>query len=169
MEYIEKLVAINRIAKVVKGGRRFSFSAIVVVGDGNGKVGYGSGKAKEVPDAIRKAAAHAKKNMIKVALKQGRTLHHDVTAKFCSGYVMIKAAPKGTGIIAGGAMRAIFEVLGMQDIVAKSTGSTNPYNMIKATIAALESTVSSNGSKLRVESYRLYLKDTIVSLVIIFK
>src|SRR5512145_1268958 len=127
-ELIEKLVSINRVAKVVKGGRRFAFAALVVVGDGKGRVGYGSGKAREVPEAIRKATEQAKRNMIKVALREGRTLHHDVNGHFGAGRVVLRAAPPGTGIIAGGPMRAVFETLGIQDVVAKSLGSSNPYN-----------------------------------------
>lgn len=142
MELIEKLVSVNRISKASKGGRRFSFSALVVVGDGKGRVGYGSAKAKEVPDAVRKASKKAEGSMVRVSLKENRTLHHDVQSKFCSGKVIIRSAPSGTGIIAGGAMRAVFESLGVQDVVAKSMGSSNPYNMIKATIDALQSAMS---------------------------
>jgi len=138
-ELIDKLVGINRVAKVVKGGRRFGFAAIVVVGDGKGRVGHGSGKAKEVPEAIRKATEAAKKNMIRVPLRDGRTLHHDIEGHFGAGHVILRAAPAGTGIIAGGPMRAVFETLGIQDIVAKSMGTSNPHNMIKATFAALSS------------------------------
>ena len=138
-ELIDKLVGINRVAKVVKGGRRFGFAAIVVVGDGKGRVGHGSGKAKEVPEAIRKATEAAKKNMIRVPLRDGRTLHHDIEGNFGAGHVILRAAPAGTGIIAGGPMRAVFETLGIQDIVAKSMGTSNPHNMIKATFAALSS------------------------------
>jgi len=137
-ELIDKLVAINRVAKVVKGGRRFGFAALVVVGDGKGKVGYGAGKAKEVPDAMRKAMDAAKKNMVRIPLREGRTLHHDLRGSFGSGKVIIRTAPPGTGIIAGGPMRALFEALGVQDVVAKSLGSSNPHNMIKATMAALK-------------------------------
>lgn len=135
--YIEKLVSVNRIAKVVKGGRRFSFAGVVIVGDGKGRVGYGAGKAKEVPDAVRKATESAKKGMYRIPLREGRTLHHDIKGRYGSGRVIIRSAPPGTGIIAGGPMRAIFEALGVQDVVAKATGSTNPHNMIKATFDAL--------------------------------
>ena len=141
-ELVEKLVSINRVAKVVKGGRRFSFAALVVVGDGNGKVGHGKGKAKEVPEAIKKATDEAKINMIRVPLRQGRTLHHDISGRFDSGRVHLRSAPSGTGVIAGGPMRAVFEALGIQDIVAKSVGSSNPHNMIRATFKALESASS---------------------------
>lgn len=137
-EIVEKLVGINRVAKVVKGGRRFGFAALMVVGDGKGRVGAGSGKSKEVPEAVQKAAADAKKNMFRVPLREGRTLHHDVTGRFGSGKVILRSAPSGTGIIAGGPLRAIFEALGVQDVVAKSVGTTNPYNMVKATFAALQ-------------------------------
>ncbi len=135
-ELVEKLVAINRVAKVVKGGKRFGFAAIVVVGDAKGKVGYGTGKAREVPEAIRKATEYAKRAMVRVPLREGRTLHHDVRGHFGAGFVVLRAAEPGTGIIAGGPMRAIFESLGIQDIVAKSTGTSNPHNMIKATFDA---------------------------------
>ncbi|MHC8509408.1 MAG: 30S ribosomal protein S5 [Rhodospirillales bacterium] len=133
----DKLVHINRVAKVVKGGRRFSFAALVVIGDGKGRVGYGSGKAREVPEAIRKATEQAKRSMVRVPLRAGRTLHHDVRGRFGAGKVMLRAAPPGTGIIAGGPMRAVFETMGVQDVVAKSIGTQNPYNMVKATFAAL--------------------------------
>jgi small subunit ribosomal protein S5 len=136
-ELIEKLVSINRVAKVVKGGRRFGFAAIVVVGDGKGRAGYGTGKAREVPEAIRKATEQAKRTMVRVPMREGRTLHHDTIGEFGAGRVILRAAPAGTGIIAGGPMRAVFETLGMGDVVAKCTGSTNPHNMIKATFAAL--------------------------------
>ncbi|MBL8805269.1 MAG: 30S ribosomal protein S5, partial [Rhodospirillales bacterium] len=136
VELVEKLVAINRVAKVVKGGKRFGFAAIVVVGDGKGKVGYGTGKAREVPEAIRKATEYAKRAMVRVPLREGRTLHHDVRGHFGAGFVVLRTAEPGTGIIAGGPMRAIFESLGIQDIVAKSTGTSNPHNMIKATFDA---------------------------------
>jgi len=136
-ELIDKLVHINRVAKVVKGGRRFSFAALVVVGDGRGRVGYGTGKAREVPEAIRKATDQAKRNMIRVPLREGRTLHHDVKGRYGAGRVVMRSAPAGTGIIAGGPMRAVFETMGVQDVVAKSIGTQNPHNMIKATFAGL--------------------------------
>ena len=132
----EHLVTINRVAKVVKGGRRFGFAAVVIVGDTKGKVGYGTGKAKEVPEAIRKATENAKNKMIRVHLKEERTLHHDIVGKFGAGKVILRTTKPGTGIIAGGPMRAIFESLGIKDIVAKSNGSSNPHNMIKATFNA---------------------------------
>ncbi|MFM2043144.1 MAG: hypothetical protein RLY86_1720 [Pseudomonadota bacterium] len=141
-ELVEKLVGINRVAKVVKGGRRFGFAAIVVVGDAKGRVGVGSGKAREVPEAIRKATDQAKRSMIRVPLREGRTLHHDVAGHFGAGRVVLRAAPAGTGIIAGGPMRAIFEALGVQDVVTKSIGTSNPHNMIKATFDALGHCVS---------------------------
>ena len=136
-ELKDKLVTINRVAKVVKGGRRFSFAALVVVGDQKGRVGWGAGKAREVPEAIRKATEQARRGMIRVPLREGRTLHHDITSSYGAGRVIVRAAKPGTGIIAGGPMRAIFEALGVHDIVAKSTGSPNPHNMIKATFVAL--------------------------------
>jgi small subunit ribosomal protein S5 len=136
-EFAEKLVSINRVAKVVKGGRRFGFAALVVVGDRKGRVGYGSGKAREVPEAIRKATEQARRGLVRVPLREGRTLHHDIADSYGAGKVIIRAAKPGTGIIAGGPMRAIFEALGVQDVVAKSVGSSNPHNMIKATFAAL--------------------------------
>jgi small subunit ribosomal protein S5 len=136
-ELVDKLVSINRVAKVVKGGRRFGFAAVVVVGDAKGRAGYGTGKAREVPEAIRKATESAKRNMKRVPLREGRTIHHDVKGRYGAGRVIIRAAKPGTGIIAGGPMRAIFESLGLQDVVAKSTGSSNPHNMIKATFDAL--------------------------------
>ena len=139
---LEKLIAVNRVAKVVKGGRRFGFAAIVVVGDQRGRVGHGSGKAREVPEAIRKATEAAKRNMIRVPLREGRTLHHDVAGHFGAGRVILRSAPAGTGIIAGGPMRAIFETLGVQDVVAKSVGTSNPHNMIKATFDALQRVTS---------------------------
>ena len=138
-EFSDKLVHINRVAKVVKGGRRFGFAALVVVGDQKGRVGFGSGKAREVPEAIRKGTEQAKRNMIRVPLREGRTLHHDVKARYGAGKVILRAAPPGTGIIAGGPMRAVFETLGIQDVVAKSIGTQNPHNMIKATFEALQS------------------------------
>jgi len=141
-EFAEKLVSINRVAKVVKGGRRFGFAALVVVGDRKGRVGYGSGKAREVPEAIRKATEQARRGLVRVPLREGRTLHHDIADSFGAGKVIIRAAKAGTGIIAGGPMRAIFEALGVQDVVAKSVGSSNPHNMIKATFAALSHVTS---------------------------
>ena len=138
-ELLEKLVGINRVAKVVKGGRRFGFAALVVVGDGRGRAGFGTGKAREVPEAIRKATEGAKRNMVRVPLRDGRTLHHDIKGRYGAGRVLLRAAQAGTGIIAGGPMRAIFEVLGVQDVVAKSVGTSNPYNMIRATMDALRS------------------------------
>ena len=141
-EFVEKLVSINRVAKVVKGGRRFGFAALVVVGDGKGRVGYGSGKAREVPEAIRKATDQARRGMIRVPLREGRTFHHDIYARFGAGKVVVRAAPQGAGIIAGGPMRAIFEALGVKDVVAKSVGTSNPHNMIKATFEALGRVVS---------------------------
>lgn len=137
-DLIDKLVSINRVAKVVKGGRRFGFAALVVVGDGKGRVGYGSGKAKEVSDAMRKALETAKKSMMRIPLREGRTVHHDLYGRFGAGKVIIRTAPVGTGIIAGGPMRAVFEALGVQDVVAKSVGTSNPHNMLKATFDALE-------------------------------
>ena len=136
-ELIDKLVTINRVAKVVKGGRRFAFTALVVVGDQKGRVGYGAGKAREVPEAIRKATDRAKRAMIRVPMKEGRTLHHDVYGHYGAGHVVLRSASAGTGIIAGGPMRAVFETLGIGDVVAKSLGSRNPHNMVKATFAAL--------------------------------
>ena len=138
----EHLVTINRVAKVVKGGRRFGFAAVVIVGDTKGKVGYGTGKAKEVPEAIRKATENAKNKMIRVHLKEERTLHHDIVGKFGAGKVILRTTKPGTGIIAGGPMRAIFESLGIKDIVAKSNGSSSPLNMIKATFNAFEKSES---------------------------
>ena len=134
-----KLVSVNRISKTVKGGRTMSFAAVVVVGDQKGRVGFGSGKAAEVPEAVTKATNEAKKNMIRIPLREGRTLHHDVHGRFGAGKVILRTAPAGTGVIAGGPMRAVFEVLGVQDVVAKSLGSNNPYNLIKATFDALQS------------------------------
>ena len=136
-EFVDKLVHINRVAQVVKGGRRFAFAALVVVGDQKGRVGYGAGKAREVPEAIRKATEAAKRGLIRVPLREGRTLHHDVRGRHGAGKVTLRAAPAGTGIIAGGPMRAVFESVGMHDVVAKSQGSSNPYNMIRATFNAL--------------------------------
>ncbi|WP_407050656.1 30S ribosomal protein S5 [Methyloraptor flagellatus] len=137
-EFVDRLVHINRVAKVVKGGRRFGFAALVVVGDQKGRVGFGHGKAREVPEAIRKATDAAKRNLIRVPLREGRTLHHDATGHHGAGRVLIRAAPAGTGIIAGGPMRAVFETLGVQDVVAKSLGSSNKYNMVRATFDALK-------------------------------
>ncbi len=141
-ELIDKLVTINRVAKVVKGGRRFAFAALVVVGDQKGRVGYGAGKAREVPEAIRKATERAKRGMIRVPMREGRTLHHDVEGNYGAGHVVLRAAPAGTGIIAGGPMRAVFETLGIGDVVAKSLGSRNPHNMVKATFDALTNCAS---------------------------
>jgi len=136
--FVDKLVHINRVAKVVKGGRRFGFAALVVVGDQKGRVGFGHGKAREVPEAIRKATEAAKRDLIFVPLRGGRTLHHDVNGRHGAGRVLLRTAKAGTGIIAGGPMRAVFETLGIQDVVAKSMGSSNPYNMIRATFDALK-------------------------------
>ena len=137
-EFVDKLVHINRVAKVVKGGRRFGFAALVVVGDQKGRVGFGHGKAREVPEAIRKATEAAKRGLVRIPLREGRTLHHDVQGRHGAGKVFLRAAPPGTGIIAGGPMRAVFETLGIQDVVAKSIGSSNPYNMVRATFDALK-------------------------------
>ncbi|MGR3672071.1 30S ribosomal protein S5 [Sagittula sp.] len=136
-EFADRLVAINRVSKTVKGGKRFGFAALVVVGDQKGRVGFGKGKAKEVPEAIRKATEQAKRKMMRVPLKEGRTLHHDVEGRHGAGRVVMRTAPQGTGIIAGGPMRAVFEMLGVHDVVAKSIGSQNPYNMIRATLEGL--------------------------------
>ena len=136
-EFADRLVAINRVSKTVKGGKRFGFAALVVVGDQKGRVGFGKGKAKEVPEAIRKATEQAKRQMIRVPLREGRTLHHDMFGRHGAGNVVMRTAPAGTGIIAGGPMRAVFEMLGLQDVVAKSIGSQNPYNMIRATMDGL--------------------------------
>ena len=141
-DIIDKLVTINRVAKVVKGGRRFAFAALVVVGDQKGRVGYGAGKAREVPEAIRKATERARRGMIRIPMKEGRTLHHDVVGRFGAGSVVLRSASAGTGIIAGGPMRAVFETLGIGDVVAKSLGSRNPHNMVKATFAALQKVAS---------------------------
>jgi len=141
-DLVERLVGINRVAKTVKGGRNFSFAALVVVGDGKGRVGFGTGKAREVPEAIRKGTDNAKKNMIRVPLREGRTLHHDIEGHFGAGHVVLRSAPAGTGVIAGGPMRAIFESMGVQDVVTKSNGSQNPHNMIKATFDALSRSAS---------------------------
>src|SRR6187455_3494115 len=137
-DIVEKLVHINRVAATVKGGRRFSFAALMVVGDQKGRVGFGHGKAREVPEAIRKATEEAKKSMIRVPLRESRTLHHDGNGRWGAGKVMVRAAPPGTGVIAGGPMRAVLETLGVQDVVAKSVGSSNPYNMVRATFDALK-------------------------------
>ena len=136
-EFADRLVAINRVSKTVKGGKRFGFAALVVVGDQKGRVGFGKGKAKEVPEAIRKATEQAKRKMIRVPLREGRTLHHDMNGRHGAGRVVLRTASQGTGIIAGGPMRAVFEMLGVHDVVAKSIGSQNPYNMIRATLDAL--------------------------------
>jgi small subunit ribosomal protein S5 len=141
-ELVEKLVHINRVSKTVKGGKRFGFAALVVVGDGAGRVGFGHGKAREVPEAISKATASAKKAMVRVPLKDGRTLHHDGLGHFGAGRVTVRSAPAGTGIIAGGPMRAVFESLGVHDVVTKSVGTSNPYNMIRATFEALRDQTS---------------------------
>ena len=137
-DLFDKLVSINRVAKVVKGGRRFGFAALVVVGDRRGRVGFGAGKAREVPEAIRKATEQAKRGLIRVPLRDGRTLHHDVRGRYGAGRVVLRAAPAGTGVIAGGPMRAVFETLGVQDVVTKSIGTSNPHNMVRATFAALQ-------------------------------
>ena len=137
-EFADRLVAINRVSKTVKGGKRFGFAALVVVGDQKGRVGFGKGKAKEVPEAIRKATEQAKRQMIRVQLREGRTLHHDVEGRHGAGKVVMRTAPEGTGIIAGGPMRAVFEMLGVKDVVSKSIGSQNPYNMIRATMNGLQ-------------------------------
>jgi small subunit ribosomal protein S5 len=141
-EFLDKLVHINRVAKVVKGGKRFGFAALVVVGDQKGRVGFGHGKAREVPEAVRKATESAKRGLVRVPLREGRTLHHDVDGRWGAGKVVLRSAPPGTGIIAGGPMRAVFESLGMQDVVAKSKGSSNPYNMVRATFDALKKQAS---------------------------
>ena len=137
-EFVDRLVHINRVAKVVKGGKRFGFAALVVVGDQKGRVGFGHGKAREVPEAIRKATEQAKRGLVRVPLREGRTLHHDVNGRHGAGKVVLRAAPAGTGIIAGGPMRAVFESVGMHDVVAKSLGSSNPYNLVRATFDALK-------------------------------
>ena len=141
-EFVDKLVHINRVAKVVKGGKRFGFAALVVIGDQKGRVGFGHGKAREVPEAIRKATEQAKRGLIRVPLRDGRTLHHDIEGRHGAGKVVMRTAVPGTGIIAGGPMRAVFEMLGVQDVVAKSLGSQNPYNMIRATIDGLKAEAS---------------------------
>ena len=137
-ELVDKLVAVNRVSKTVKGGKRFGFAAFIVVGDGKGRVGYGMGKAKEVPEAMRKATEEAKRNMVRIPLREGRTIHHDINGRYGAGKVTLRMAPPGTGIIAGGPIRAVFEALGMHDVVAKSIGTSNPYNMVKATMDALQ-------------------------------
>ena len=141
-EFADRLVAINRVSKTVKGGKRFGFAALVVVGDQKGRVGFGKGKAKEVPEAIRKATEQAKRQLIRVPLKDARTLHHDMEGRHGAGKVVMRSAVAGTGIIAGGPMRAVFEVMGITDIVAKSHGSTNPYNMVRATFDALRNSTT---------------------------
>jgi small subunit ribosomal protein S5 len=141
-EFADRLVAINRVSKTVKGGKRFGFAALVIVGDQRGRVGFGKGKAKEVPEAIRKATEQAKRNLMRVPLKEGRTLHHDIIGHHGAGKVVMRTAPEGTGIIAGGPMRAVFEMLGIKDVVAKSTGTQNPYNMIRATLDGLSKETS---------------------------
>ena len=141
-EFADRLVAINRVSKTVKGGKRFGFAALVVVGDQRGRVGFGKGKAKEVPEAIRKATEQAKRSMIRVPLREGRTLHHDIEGRHGAGRVVMRTATGGTGIIAGGPMRAVFEMVGMHDVVAKSLGSQNPYNMIRATMDGLQKQAS---------------------------
>ena len=141
-EFADRLVAINRVSKTVKGGKRFGFAALVVVGDQKGRVGFGSGKAKEVPEAIRKATEEAKRSMVRIPLREGRTLHHDMEGRWGAGKVVMRAAPAGTGIIAGGPCRAVFEMLGVADVVAKSTGSQNPYNMVRATFNGLSRELS---------------------------
>ncbi|MBX3457141.1 MAG: 30S ribosomal protein S5 [Candidatus Paracaedibacteraceae bacterium] len=142
VELIEKLVSVRRVTKVVKGGKNLRFSALVVVGDGKGRVGFGSGKAREVPDAVRKASEQARRSMVRVALREGRTIHHDLTGHFGAGRVYLRTAPAGTGIIAGGPMRAVFEALGIQDVVSKSVGTSNYYNMVRATFDALVNVAS---------------------------
>ena len=148
-EFADRLVAINRVSKTVKGGKRFGFAALVVVGDQKGRVGFGKGKAKEVPEAIRKATEQARRNLIRVPLREGRTLHHDMEGRHGAGRVVMRAAPAGTGIIAGGPMRAVFEMLGLQDVVSKSLGSQNPYNMIRATLDGLRAEQSPRAVALR--------------------
>ncbi len=144
-DFVDKLVALNRVAKVVKGGKRFGFAALVVVGDQSGQVGYGHGKAREVPEAIRKATEAARRALVRVPMRDKRTLHHDSTGQHGAGKVILRAAPPGTGIIAGGPMRAVFEMLGVRDVVAKSLGSSNPYNMVRATIDALKAQENPRG------------------------
>ena len=144
-EFKDKLVHINRVAKVVKGGKRFGFAALVVVGDQKGRVGFGHGKAREVPEAIRKATEAARRSLVRVPLREGRTLHHDLEGRHGAGKVVLRSAPPGTGIIAGGPTRAVFEMLGVHDVVAKSLGSTNPYNMVRATFDALKAQENPRG------------------------
>lgn len=144
-EFVDRLVHINRVAKTVKGGRRMAFAALVVVGDQKGRVGFGHGKAREVPEAIRKATESAKRSLVRVPLKEGRTLHHDVVGRHGAGRVILRSAPAGTGIIAGGPMRAVFETVGIQDVVSKSLGSSNPYNLVRATFSALKNEDSPRG------------------------
>ncbi len=144
-EFQDRLVAINRVSKTVKGGKRFGFAALVVVGDQKGRVGYGHGKAREVPEAIRKATEEAKKSMIRIPLREGRTLHHDAAGRWGAGKVYMRSAPAGTGVIAGGPMRAVFESLGVADVVTKSIGTSNPYNMVRATFDALKHEDSPRG------------------------
>ena len=167
-EFADRLVAINRVSKTVKGGKRFGFAALVVVGDQKGRVGFGKGKAKEVPEAIRKATEQAKRSLIRVPLREGRTLHHDVQGRWGAGKVVMRTAPHGTGIIAGGPMRAVFEMLGVQDVVAKSQGSQNPYNMIRATFDALQERESLGptgvGNGVALPHARLHGLDKVVAL-----
>jgi small subunit ribosomal protein S5 len=141
-EFVDKLVGINRVAKVVKGGKNFGFAALVVVGDQKGRAGFGKGKAREVPEAIRKATEEAKRNIVRIPLREGRTLHHDIQGRHGAGKIVLRAAPPGTGVIAGGPMRAVMDVLGVQDVVGKSIGSSNPYNMVRATFDALKKQAS---------------------------
>lgn len=141
-EIVERMIAVNRVSKTVKGGRRFGFAALVVVGDQKGRVGFASAKAKEVPEAMKKATEAARRKMIRIPLREGRTIHHDITASYGAGRVTLRSAPSGTGIIAGGAMRAVLEALGVQDVVAKATGTSNPHNVVKATLVALSQTES---------------------------
>ena len=136
-QLIEKLVSVRRVTKVVKGGKNMRFSALVVVGDGKGRAGYATAKAREVPDAVKKACEKAKKTMIRISLKEGRTIRHDVSARTGAGHVFLRSAPVGTGVIAGGSMRAVFEALGLQDVVSKSVGSANYHNVVRATFTAL--------------------------------
>ena len=146
---VDRLIGINRVTSVTKGGKNFKMAAMVVIGDQKGRIGYGTGKAKEVPEAIAKATAAAKKNMVRIPLREGRTLHHDVHGRYGAGKVVLRTAPAGTGIIAGGPMRALFEALGIHDVVAKSVGSSNPHNMIKATLSALTDMASPRSVAMR--------------------